>query len=68
MMRDLTVEQHSTWNGLALNCPYGDYPVLTPFIHQEIHRKNVQHALHHLCLVSEPNILLFSANVSLPQP
>ena len=68
MMRDLTVEQHSTQNGLALNCPYGDYPALTPVIIQEIHRTTAQHALHCLCLVSEPTIFYFSINVSLPQP
>ena len=68
VMRDLTVEQHSTWNGLALNHLHREYPVLSPVINQETHRKNAQHALHHLCLVSEPTILYFSANVSSLQP
>ena len=68
MMQDLAVEQHSTQNRLMLNCLYGDYPALTPVINQETHRKNAQHTLHHLCLVSEPTILYFSANVSLLQP
>ena len=34
MMRDLTVEQHSTQNGLALSCPYRTNTVSTPVIHQ----------------------------------
>ena len=67
-MRYLTVEQQSTQNELALNHLYGDYPVLTPVFNQEIHSTTAQHALHHLCLVTEHTILYFSANVSLPQP
>ena len=34
MMRDFAVEQHSTWNGLALNCPYRVNTASTPVIHQ----------------------------------
>ena len=59
VMRDFAVEQHSTWNGLALNCSYGDYTALTPVINEENHRNHAQHALHHLCLVSDPTILYF---------
>ena len=66
MMRNLTVEQHSTWNRLVLNCPYGDYTASTPVINPENPQDNAQHALHCLCLVSEP-IYIF-ANVSLLQP
>ena len=51
-MRDLTVEQYSTWNRLALNCPHRANPALTPVIHQ----RNAQHALYCLCLVSEPTL------------
>ena len=47
-MRDLTVEQHSTWNGLALNHPYRATTMSNPVI------QHVQHALRCLCLVSEP--------------
>ena len=59
MMRDLTVEQHSTWNGLVLSVDSSHLP-RNP-------QENAQHALHHLFLVSEPT-LYFSANVNLPQP
>ena len=48
-MRDLTVEQHSRWNRLVLNCPYRANTVTTPVIHQ----RDAQHALLCLCLVSE---------------
>ena len=58
MMRDLTVEQHSTWNGLALNCLYTDYPVLPPVIHQEIHRKKGTTCLT-LPLASKWNLLFY---------
>ena len=37
--------------------PVRDYPALTIVINQEIYRTTAQHALHHLCLVSEPTIL-----------
>ena len=49
--------------------PYGNYPALTPVTNQKTHRKKPRkHALHCLCLVSEPTILYFSTNVSLLQP
>ena len=35
MMQDLTVEQHSTWNGLVFNHLYGDCPVSFQAINQE---------------------------------
>ena len=60
------MEQHFTWNRLALNCPNRDCTALTPVIDQEIYGKIAQHALHYLSLVSEPT-LYFSANVSSPQ-
>ena len=64
MMRDLAVEQHSLQNGLVLNCPNRDCPASTQVIDQEIHRKNAQPALYHLCLVSESTLyfLLMSAH------
>ena len=34
MMRDLAVEEHSTWNRLALNCLYRTNTTSTPVIHQ----------------------------------
>ena len=67
-MRDHTVEQHSTWNELALNCPYGDYPSIDSSHQAGNPQKNGQHALHCLCLESESTILYFSTDVSLPQP
>ena len=49
VMRDLTMEQHCTWNGLALNC----HTELTQHQTQSSTREDAQHALHCLCLVSE---------------
>ena len=34
VMRDLAVEQHSTWNGLVLNHPYRANTASTLVIHQ----------------------------------
>ena len=52
MIRDLAVEQHSTQKRLVLNHLYRANPASTPVIHQ----KDAQHALHCLCLVSEPTL------------
>ena len=59
MTRDLTVEEHSTWNRLALNCHTGS----TQHQLQLSAREDAQHALHCLCLVSK---FFISTNISSP--
>ena len=49
VMQDLAVDQHSTWNGSALNHPYRGYPVTV----QPSTRDATPNALHCLCLVSD---------------
>ena len=70
MIQDLTVDQHSTWNGLALNHLYSDCPASFQAINQIIFGTTTHHALHCICLVSESTILYFflTAHVSLPEP
>ena len=58
MMQDIAVEQHPTWNGLAVNHPYGDYPVSFQAINwRKTYRTTAHHALHCLCLVSESTFI-----------
>ena len=63
-MRDLAVEQHCTWNGLALNLPRTESTQHQP---QSSTREEAQHALHCLCLENKSTLKFFT-NVSLPQP
>ena len=48
--------------------PIWSLPSINSSLQPRNPQKNAHHALHHLCLVSEPTILYLSANVSLPQP
>ena len=68
MMLDLTVEQHSTWNGLVVNHPMWRLHMNFQAISQTVSRMTTQHASHHVCLVSETTIFCFTAHVSLLQP
>ena len=55
--QDLTVEQHFTWNGSALNHPIQRLPSKVSSHQPEY--TTTHHALHHSCLVSEPTILYY---------
>ena len=68
VMQDLAMEQHSTWNGLALNHLYRGYPATFQVINWSIYRIATDHTLHHFYLVSESIILYISANVNSLQP
>ena len=60
-MRDLTVDQHFTWNGSVPNHPYKSYLMTV----KSSTRDATPNALHHLCLVDELFISLMSARFSL---
>ena len=53
---------------ISAQLPIWRLPTVDSSHQPENPQKNGQHALHSLCLVSEPTILYFSTNVSLPQP
>ena len=53
---------------ISAQMPIWRLPSVDPSHPPENPQESLQHALHCLCLVSEPTILYFSANVSLLQP
>ena len=53
---------------ISAQLPIWRLPNVDPSHPQGNPQENAQHALHYLCLVSEPTILYFYANVSSLQP